>query len=75
MDQEVNPETGLTEQEERIARRAAQLAADLAVEKMTNQAYAAIGKTFVTRMLSLVGLVVCGFALYAAKKGWLDPLL
>lgn len=75
MDQQINPETGLTEQEERIAKRAAELAADLAVEKMTTQAYAAIGKGFVTRMLWLIGLVVCGFTLYAAKKGWLDPLI
>ena len=55
----------LTEREEAIAQRAA----DLAVQRMTTEFYASVGKTVVNRMLIIIGAAVVAFL---AGKGWLS---
>ncbi len=55
----------LTEREEAIAQRAA----DLAVQRMTTEFYASVGKTVVNRLLIIIGAAVVAFL---AGKGWLS---
>lgn len=55
----------LTEREEAIAQRAA----DLAVQRMTTEFYESVGKTVVNRMLIIIGAAVVAFL---AGKGWLS---
>lgn len=66
-----NPTRGcpyLTEEEiDKIAERAA----DKAVEKVTVQAYQAIGKGVVTRFLWMIGLITAGFVTWLHTKGFL----
>lgn len=57
------PEVQLTERELQIAR----IAAKIAMAEMTNQFYAKVGKTFIERVLIVVGAIVVGIAL---SKGW-----
>lgn len=47
----------------------AEQAADKAVNKMTNQAYQAIGKGVVSRFLWIVGVITVGFAAWLHTKG------
>lgn len=56
-------EIELTEREELVAQRAA----DLAVQKMTQEFYAGIGKSVINRWLIIIGAVVVAFA---TGKGW-----
>ena len=55
----------LTEREEAIAQRAA----DLAVQRMTTEFYESVGKTVVNRLLIIIGAAVVAFL---AGKGWLS---
>jgi len=59
-----NPIT-LTEHEEAIAKRAA----ELAVDKMTNEFYSSVGRTVIHRLLIIIGAAVVAFL---AGKGWLS---
>ena len=54
----------LTEREEAIARRAA----EIAVRKMTDEFYGSVGRTVVNRLLIIIG---AAFVAFAAGKGWL----
>lgn len=54
---------------ERVATRAA----DLAVERMTNNAYQAIGKGVVQRMLYILGVAGTAFYLWGLSHGWFKP--
>jgi len=54
---------------ERLATRAA----DLAVERMTNNAYRAIGKGLVERLLWLIGLIASALYLWGVNQGWIKP--
>lgn len=56
---------------ESIAKRAA----EKAVEQMTQQAYMAVGKGVIGKLLWIVGAAAVGFGIWAAKKGWLDNTL
>lgn len=58
------PVVKLSEREEAIAKRAAKMA----VQEMTNDFYRAVGKTVISRLLIVIGLLVVGFA---TAKGWL----
>lgn len=57
-------EIELTEREELVAQRAA----DLAVQKMMQEFYADIGKSVINRWLIIIGAVVVAFA---TGKGWI----
>ena len=59
-----NPIT-LTEREEEIAKRAA----ELAVDKMTNEFYSLVGRTVIHRLLIIIG---AAFVAFLAGKGWLS---
>jgi len=52
---------------EEIATRAA----DLAVEKMTQSAYQAVGRSVVEKFMWLVGLCVTGLVVWAVGKGYI----
>ena len=54
----------LTEREEAIARRAA----EIAVKQLTDEFYASVGKSVVQRWLVILGAVVVSFAV---GKGWI----
>lgn len=54
----------LTEREMAIARAAAKLA----VEEISDEFYRRLGKTFVSRVLWLIGATLAGFAF---SKGWI----
>ena len=56
----------LTERELLIA----ELAANRAVKKMTDNFYKEVGKTFVSRWLIIIGGMVVAFAV---GKGWIAP--
>lgn len=58
-----NPIT-LTEREEEIAKRAA----ELAVEKMTNEFYSKVGRTVVNRLLIVIGAAIVALV----TKDWLS---
>ena len=49
----------------------AQRAATKAIEQMTTNAYAAIGKGVVTRFLWIVGVLTVGLFFLGAKQGWI----
>ena len=55
------------EQIERIAEKAA----DKAVNKMTDQAYRAVGKGVINKLLWIVGVVTVGFAAWLHSKGFI----
>ena len=58
----------LTEAEiERIAEKAA----EKAVQKVTDQAYRAVGKGVVNRFLWIIGVITVGFAAWLHSKGYL----
>lgn len=57
-------EIELTEREELVAQRAA----NLAVQKMMQEFYADIGKSVINRWLIIIGAVVVAFA---TGKGWI----
>lgn len=54
----------LTEREEAIAQRAA----EIAVRKMTDEFYGSVGRTVINRLLIIIG---AAFVAFAAGKGWL----
>lgn len=59
-----NSLTELTEREEAIAQRAA----EIAVRKMTDEFYGSVGRTVINRLLIIIG---AAFVAFAAGKGWL----
>lgn len=59
----------LTEREEAIAQRAADLAVQRMTTEMTTEFYASVGKTVVNRMLIIIG---AAFVAFLAGKGWLS---
>lgn len=52
------------------ADKAAEKSADLAVKKLTDDAYKAIGKGVVNKFLVIVGVLTAAAYLYAQQKGW-----
>jgi len=62
------PTNQLTEREEAIASRAA----ELAVAKMTNQFFQEVGRTVVSRWLIIIGGMTVA---YFFGKGWILPSL
>lgn len=54
---------------ERVATRAA----DLAIERLTNNAYQAIGKGVVQRVLYIFGVAGTAFYLWGLNHGWFKP--
>lgn len=61
-------DTELSERELLIAKKAA----ELAVNQMTNDFYASVGRTVVTRIFIIIGAVFVGIAY---GKGWLVDLV
>lgn len=57
-------ELHLTEREEAIARRAA----EIAIEQVTERFYAQVGKSVVTKMFVWLGVATVGFGV---AKGWI----
>jgi hypothetical protein len=47
----------------------AEMAADKAVEKITGRVYQEIGKTFVNKMIWIIGAILTGAAFYLNSKG------
>lgn len=58
----------ITDRERLIIRVTANLAADEAVERMTNTFYRNVGKFTVNKLLIIIGMVVIGFAV---GRGWI----
>lgn len=58
----------LTDRERLIIQAAANLAADLAVDRMTKNFYEQVGRSFITRGLILLGAVLVGFGV---AHGWI----
>lgn len=54
-------------------KKVATMAADLAVERMTNNAYQAIGKGVVQRVTWVIGLACTALAVWGAQHGWFKP--
>lgn len=57
----------LTEREEAIARRAA----EIAVKRMTEEFYSSVGRTVIQRWIVIIGAIVVAFA---AGRGWINKL-
>ena len=49
----------------------AEKAADKAVAKMTEQAYAAVGKGVLDKMLYVVGVGIVALSIWLMQKGWI----
>lgn len=57
----------LTKRELLIAQKAAELAAEIAVKRVTDNFYKDVGRTVVSRWLIIIGAAAVAFA---AGKGW-----
>jgi len=61
----------LTDKElQALMEMAAELGAEKAIEKLTNDVYQAVGKKVVTKLWQALGVLVVGFVLWAIKHGW-----
>lgn len=49
---------------------AAELGAEKAIEKLTQDVYQAVGKKVVTKLWQVLGIMVVGFCVWAVKHGW-----
>lgn len=57
------------EQIEEIAKKAA----TMAVQQFTDEMYKSVGKTVVSKALTLIGIVAIGLYTLAVAKGWIKP--
>lgn len=55
----------------RISIKVAEKAAEIAIERMTKDVYAAVGKTVVHKATMIVGVIATAFVFFAASKGWI----
>lgn len=53
-----------------LMEQAAELGAEKAIEKLTQDVYQAVGKKVVTKLWQLLGVMVVGFVVWAIKHGW-----
>lgn len=53
-----------------LMEQAAELGAEKAIEKLTQDVYQAVGKRVVTKLWQLLGVVIVGFCVWAIKHGW-----
>ena len=49
----------------------AERAASKAMEKITGQLYAEVGKAFIAKVIWIVGVLVVGAVIWAQSKGWI----
>lgn len=49
---------------------AAELGAEKAIEKLTNDMYQTVGKKVVNKVLQGLGIMVVGFVIWAIQQGW-----
>lgn len=57
------------EQIEEIAKKAA----TIAVQQFTDEMYKSVGKTVISKALTLIGIVAVGLYTLAIAKGWIKP--
>jgi tetrahydromethanopterin S-methyltransferase subunit G len=58
------------DQLKKMLENAAELGAEKAIEKLTQDVYQAVGKRVVTKLWQLLGVVIVGFCVWAVKHGW-----
>lgn len=51
---------------------AAELGAERAIEKLTQDVYQAVGKRVIRKLWQLLGMMAVGFAVWAIKHGWFE---